>query len=706
MRSSATAEDLPGMSFAGQYDSVLNVVEDAALPEAVLRVWASLYSTRAVAYRSRHGIADAAVRMAVVVQRMAPAEAAGVLFTARKDAMIVADAGGGIRRAHEAEERRTVPALAERDLSRLFELARSVADLCGGPQDIEFAVAGGSAYLLQARPVTGVEPAAFPVEWEQAADATRTWTLNRFRPGPLYRLEEDALRAYSEAAAVCFAETGAPMARAHIIRVINGYHYARAADGDADDIAARLRRHVARAAVYVERGTSLYDAEIEPEVERILAELRRTRPRRASLAEAVAHLERAVEAYGRVLGDLHWRMAAANVSGPRDGSRLGDWPAAFREATGEPEADAAVFLQAIPNRTTRLIRELRALARIVQSAAGLADVFARRTYAELDAPAPRLRPAVQRFRRRLRAFLVRHGRRTGRGFGASVGFDAPTWAMQPAQPLDLIAAYARQDLGRLDELEAAAGRERRLALRRVRRRLARHPDRLARFERALALAVGDLVRMENRNHLMEQATGGALREAIARAGETLVRRGRLDHRDDVLHMSLDELRALAAGGGPADLRVLVGERAAERAARARLVPPSTLGAGGAPPPDPRSMYDLPAGVGRDGMLLRGVAASRGRVVGPARVVRPGGEPPTLARGDILVARNLGPDWTPAFPLFGGLVLDEGAVFQHAALVAREYRIPAVIMTRDATTAIREGQRIAVDGGAGVVDLAP
>lgn len=76
----------------------------------------------------------------------------------------------------------------------------------------------------------------------------------------------------------------------------------------------------------------------------------------------------------------------------------------------------------------------------------------------------------------------------------------------------------------------------------------------------------------------------------------------------------------------------------------------------------------------------------------------------MPRGDILVAANVGQEWTPVFPLLGALVLDEGALFQHAALVAREYRIPAVILTKDATTSVREGQTITVDGDAGTVQL--
>ena len=85
---------------------------------------------------------------------------------------------------------------------------------------------------------------------------------------------------------------------------------------------------------------------------------------------------------------------------------------------------------------------------------------------------------------------------------------------------------------------------------------------------------------------------------------------------------------------------------------------------------------------------------------------PGGELPVIERGDILVARNAGQDWTAIPPLLGSIVLDEGAVFQHAVLIAREYRVSCVLQTREATTAIADGQRITIDANRGVVELAP
>jgi pyruvate,water dikinase len=750
VRSSASAEDLPDASFAGQYDSFLNVTSLDLVIERILHVWASLYSTRAVAYRRRQGIADAAVRMAVVVQRLLPAEAAGVLFTrdpvsgsedqyvvnaalglgegvvggevaadrfgidprtgrvlsrdiASKEYMVALAPRGGLERVKVPAAQRSAPALSDRNLADLGGLARSVRELFGSHQDIEFAVVDGSVHLLQSRPVTGVAAAPeFAVVWERPEDASYTWLLRRIAERavlPARRLEEDALRAYFEGSGICFEETGSPMARNHIACFVNGFCYARSPEIDEAEVSERLRRYGKRAEAYAERGSSLWEEELRPQVEEALRELGGFRPQRAALPELIRHLERTVGAYAHVLGDLHWRLAGSVGMGV-------EWPAAYHEITGEPESDAGVFLQAIDNKTTRMIRWLRDLARLVQADSELQRIFAAGAYEQLDEPGVRTRPTVRRFRARFRNFLRRHGRRTGRGFGSATDFATPTWSMAPEQPLDLIAAYAGQDIGAMDRMETEARREREDATKRVRRQLAGDRERLARFELGRSKAVNQVRTMENHNHMMEQATGGALREAIYWLGRHLAGVGLLDDPDDVLHLSLSELRTIASGNGPTDLRALVRERTAEHEQRSRLQPPKSLGSGGPPPLDLERRFDPPKDAGRDGLLIRGVAGSRGRVTGPARVVPPTASPPQIEKGDILVAQNAGPNWTPIFPLLGGLVLDAGMVFQHAALVAREYRIPAVIMTRDATSAIRDGQTITVDGDQGIVELTP
>ncbi|MCH8854084.1 MAG: pyruvate, water dikinase, partial [Planctomycetes bacterium] len=196
-----------------------------------------------------------------------------------------------------------------------------------------------------------------------------------------------------------------------------------------------------------------------------------------------------------------------------------------------------------------------------------------------------------------------------------------------------------------------------------------------------------------------------LREAIHRTGLAFVDRGLLDRPEQLLHLSLTELKALAHGRSRNKLRELIREREREYREQNRLQPPPKLGSGDLPPPPAMAKtWEAPEDAGHSGNTIKGISGSRGRATGRARVFAETDQIPDVEEGDILVASNAGPDWTPIFPLLAGLVLDQGAVFQHAALIAREYKIPAVLMTKEATTTIKDGQTITVDGDAGVVEL--
>jgi pyruvate,water dikinase len=278
--------------------------------------------------------------------------------------------------------------------------------------------------------------------------------------------------------------------------------------------------------------------------------------------------------------------------------------------------------------------------------------------------------------------------------------------MDPASVHDLVASYARADLDRLDERERAAKRARQAAVRRLRRRY-EGTETWPELERAHRAALFRVRGMEDHNHLMEQETEGTLREAIHRLGCALVAAGRVDDPDDVLHLGLDDLRAAAAS--PDDLRPLVAEREAELERQRTLEPPPFLGAPPPPPPDftkmPGWQEPPPAPEAAPGTLV-GTPASPGRATGRAVVAADTAVPPEVEPGDIVIARDAGPAWTPIFPLLGGLVLDDGWVTQHAAIVCREYGIPCVLATKTATTTVPHGSSITLDGTAGLVELVP
>ena len=746
VRSSATAEDLATASFAGQYESYLNVIGFENVAGRILDVWASLYSTRAIAYSVQNGIAHESMSMAVVVQRQLRPQASGVMFTrdpvtgarkfvievalglgegvvtgdvpadhlevdpsteqamvsriVSKDTMVVARDAGGVERVPVSEDHRRQPALDADAVTELVLLGGRLEALFGGPQDVEFALVDDNVHLLQSRPVTtGVETAdGGPESWENAVESSFSWTLgsmNVFK-GPMYRLQLDAAHAYLEGQRINFEEVAAERSRSHIMTVVNDYAYVRQPDIDETAMAERQMKHVARCQAYIDQGTSIYAEVLAPQVEVELANLRRLKAAGGSVASRLKYLEASIQATGLIMGHLHWCLGGMT-------NRL-DWPAAFHDITGEPPEEAEMFLHAVPNKTTRLISRLRELARIVRQDRALAAAFASRQYDILDDPGHGESPAVRRFNSRFRSMMKEYGFRTGYGFGSNVDFDSTTWRMEPRKPLDLIGSYAEQDGDELELLEKRALQARQRATRRMRRKLAGDPALLQRFEMNRRRAQGDVGIMENHNHLMEQSTVGQMREAMHDMGIALVNDGLVDSPIDALHFSLDELRLVAAGDGLRnDMRPLARRRSEKRDRLARLAPPPTLGK---PPEDSAdSPQDVeasePAG---DGAQLRGRTASRGRATGPARIVHSSANAPRFNKGDILVAVNVGPDWTPFFPLLGGIVLDDGEIFQHPAIVAREFRIPAVFQTRRATAVIREGQTITVDGDAGLVDL--
>ena len=495
----------------------------------------------------------------------------------------------------------------------------------------------------------------------------------RWGGNPLTVLEQEWVQAYGREAARCYADTGAFTCMLDDLRIVGGWPFARLPDAPQDEVEARRKAHTAMGDAYLDRGTCYWLEEVQPEIERLHTDLRRRRPRTEALPGLVAHVERCMDVAAHVMGDLHWRFAF---------SWTADWGSDYPRLTGAPAAEAALFLQGIDHMTSRLVKRLRHLARLKQQGDTAAYDLA---FDEL---------------------IRRYGRRTGRGFGSKASFRDGTWSMDRAAVHDLVASYARADLDRLDEREAAAKRSRQAAVRRLRRRFEGTED-WPKIEWALRSAMFRVRAMEDHNHLMEQETEGTLREAIHRLALALVAAGRLDRPDDVFHLALDDLRAAARTGG--DLRPLVAQRrAALEAARAEEPPPFL----GAPPPPPPDLTSIPGwqesaeAVEAPPDGLAGTPASPGVATGRAVVATDSVVPPEVEPGDIVIARDAGPAWTPIFPLLGGLVLDDGWVTQHAAIVCREYGIPCVLATKTATTTIPGGATVTIDGGTGLVRIGP
>ena len=247
----------------------------------------------------------------------------------------------------------------------------------------------------------------------------------------------------------------------------------------------------------------------------------------------------------------------------------------------------------------------------------------------------------------------------------------------------------------------------------VRGRLQDYPAPVVeRFEFLLKAAQEGVVLSEDHGFWIDFGATYRVRRVLLEIGRRLSEAGVIDQPADVCYLTLDEVRALAAAHHGSDRRSLVQLRRREVEHFRGVSPPPALGADNGPPPDdPMSrffgkFFGGPPPAFEAANVLKGNAGSPGKVRGPAKVIRSLSDAGKLRAGDVLVAETTASPWTPLFATAAAIVTDTGGVLSHCAVVAREYRIPAVVGTGRATTTIRDGEFVEVDGDAGLVRICP
>jgi pyruvate,water dikinase len=306
-------------------------------------------------------------------------------------------------------------------------------------------------------------------------------------------------------------------------------------------------------------------------------------------------------------------------------------------------------------------------------------------------------PGGEAFALAVEAFLERHGH-LGQ---MSDDLALPSWAEAPDRILDELskrleapppsAAERQRRLGRDAEDLAAAARA----------RLADRPEDLARFDRVLDLARRIGLLSEIHNYWIDRAAQARLHSLAMRVGGRLVREKAIEAPGDVFYLGRTEVADLIRR--PRDVHRLVADRRARHARECEITPASIIGTPRAKPatavPQPASPEDS-----SDPRSLRGMGASPGIVRGTARVVHGAAEFGRIMPGDVVVCQSSNPSWVPVFVIAGGLVTAVGGVLSHAAVVAREFGLPAVVGVREAMEAIVDGQQLEIDGTSGIVRL--
>ncbi|EFC80291.1 PEP/pyruvate-binding domain-containing protein [Parafrankia sp. EUN1f] len=746
VRSSATAEDRPDASFAGQQDTFLCVTGPDAVLEHLARCWAGLYTPQAISYRRRFADGDQDLAMAVVIQRMVTADVAGVMMTLdpasgdRSKVYVEAAYGFGegvvkgdvvsdsywvdaassslshseIRdkqSAHRLDltsgqvhlvpvdrELRRLPALSDDEVVSLAQVGLAVQSKLGLPQDIEWAItsAGGrrEVYLLQARPETvwsnrRAVPTADELRAAGKLDAPNVLHGRAGREGlwTLTNMQEAIPGVSTPFSASVWGPVAESANRSHY-RFMGALSREEAhlpndpAEWVVGYFYGRAALRIDTYAQWADRVPGVSGAAI---IEQFFSSL-------PGLDAAVRTRPR----YARAVP----RLALPYLLVPRRMRRNREDVQSFWEASisALPGADEAAAVRTLDGAIERFQRSLSLQINLSQGAFQAVSRSLRSLCAgtsvdphEIVAGYGGHEESVliddmwecSRGTLELADFVHRHGYHGWREGELS----QRSWREDPSMVERQLAAYRDLPEGEDPRLAHEGRAERRRQL--EGQLIVQLPVWRRPMGRAILAAAGYYLPMRGVSKVSFLQSLDVIRAAARRIGTGLHDAGRLDDPEDVFYLTLDEVRSRAAVS-----RDVIGERMAIRRAYEE--------------------FDLPDAWQGSPTILRptrddaissivGTPASRGITEARARVVVDVSQA-EVERGEILVARDTDPAWASLIFLSSGLVADIGGVMSHTAVVARELGIPCVVNSKVASIQIQTGDLIRVDGSTGVIEI--
>jgi pyruvate,water dikinase len=752
VRSSATAEDLPEMSFAGQLETYLNVRGGDEVIEAVKRCWASLWTGRAIGYRERHRIRPEEVSMAVVVQQLVAADAAGVLFTANpvtgaRDQLMINAAWGlgeaivsgsvtpdtfivnkqtgaiasqeiaskevmtvrletGTREEPVPESRRKQAALEPAQAAELARLGVRIEQLYGQPVDIEWAICDGRIFIVQARPITALPTPAATLDWT-VPPGTRYFrqSVTELLPEPLSPLFETlAWPLWSEASQQLMEQAMGLLDTSFALKTINDYAYYEMSLSSWQTLRLLFTMIVRwrRMAGMLRTAVAHWADGTRPHYAKVAGEWTGRDLAATPSPELLAGAHRIVEAAAS------YYVSVQLVLGPPNLSEAIFTTVYNHLIKRKSDPPALTFLLGFDSTPIRAEKSLYDLAMWARGESELAEYLARASGKEIAAAyesqsAPIADGEIWReFTARLSEHLNRFGHAVyDLDFAKSVPADAPASLLDTLKYF--VAGQGRNPYER--QAAAVAAREKAAAS-----QLARLGWlRLRLFQRALGWAQRSAPLREDA--LADVGLGWpALRRILREMGRRMVAAGAMAEPDEVFWLNWEEVeeaaRLIDAGQPVEDYRPTIAERRQTWQREHVVTPPVAL-----PLKDGARILGIdmsrwmPARTDQAaGNIIKGIGASPGRVTGPACVIHGPEEFDQMKPGDILVAKITTPAWTPLFAMASGIVTDVGGPLSHSSIVAREYGVPAVLGTGVATQRIHSGQHITVDGNGGEVRM--
>lgn len=747
VRSSATAEDLPTASFAGQQDTYLNVLGAPAVLEHVRACWASLFTDRAVTYRLQQHLNHRAVRMAVVVQEMVTADASGVLFTAdpvtsnrtvstveavlglgealvsglvspdcyhvtqsgaptrtpgvQTTASYAVD-GGGTREERLPTEQRAQRVLTDAQVLRLVELGGRIEAHFGHPQDIEWCLVGEQFHIVQSRPITTLFPipvAEAPGNRVYLSVGHQQMMTDALTPLGLSFWQMTTPRPMAVAGGRLFVDATerltSPTSREPFLAAI----------GQSDPLMRDALEIVLSRHAFLpdepgeavdplpQDATPLMDAD-----EDLVIDLISRTQREVAAAQRTIFAAHGTEVFDAIVADLpelrRRLFDEESLGALMTGTRAAGW---LNENLGEwlgEENPADALAQSAPHNITAqmglalldVADAIRPHAQVVAYLRQTEDDGFLKELADLPGGAP-ARAAIEEY-------LETYGMRCI----GEIDLTRPRWSEQPTALLPAI-------LVNVDTFSPGEAQRRFEAGQQVAR--AKESEVL---DRVRLLPDGEQKAAQTKRMIDRLRAFTGYREypkyamvsryfiykqALMREARALVQEGVLTEAEEVSYLTFEEF-AEAAASSRVD-HDLIRRRKAEHESFTALTPPRVLTSDGESVQGEYRQEGLPVGA------LPGLAVSAGVVEGRARVVRDVADA-ALAPGDILVTAFTDPSWSPLFVTIAGLVTEVGGLMTHGAVVAREYGLTAVVGVERATDLIQDGQHIRVNGTAGYVEI--
>ncbi|MDN3584242.1 phosphoenolpyruvate synthase [Mucilaginibacter flavus] len=750
VRSSATAEDLPTASFAGQQDTYLNVIGKKAILNAIGKCWASLFTDRAVIYRLQNGFDHGKVYLSVVIQKMVFADVAGIMFTAhpvnsnRKILSIDAGFGlgealvsglvnadnykvrggviidkkisakklaiypledGGTKQQEIEPARQQNQALTNAQILQLELIGRKIEAHFGCPQDIEWCLAGNTFYIVQSRPITTLYPIPTAADQENhvyisvghqqmMTDAMKPlglslWQLTAFRPMFIAggRLFVDVTQQLASAGGRAFINAMGqhdPLIKDALTIILDRGDFIKQEINTPQGVAKGNPLSIPQQ--QIENDPAIVAGLIDKN-ERSVAGLKQNIQGKSGNAL----FDFILEDIGQLKQHLFDPQSSAVFMAAIDASawineKMNDW-------LGEKNAADTLSQSVQNNITSQMGLALLDVADVIRPYPAVIDYL---QGVKDDNFLDKL-PAFEGGRETRNAIL-NYLRKYGMRCAGEIDITKTRWSEKPGTLIPIILTNIRN-------FEHGAGRQKfehglREALRKEQELL----------ERLRILPGGDqkAVETEQKISLLRNFIGyreypkyGMVnryfiyKQALLAEAAKLVQAGLIAEKEDIYYLTFEELSEVVRAN-KLDYQ-LISTRKEQHRLNEKLTPPRVITSDGEIISGTYKRENLPAGA------IIGLPVSSGITEGRARVIL-NMEDADITEGDILVTKFTDPSWTPLFVSIKGLITEVGGLMTHGAVVAREYGLPAVVGVENATTLIKDGQRIRVNGTDGWVEF--